>query len=242
MINIMISGRRREGQDLDSFYHEFESTHVHLMRQARCDRFIKRYTQNKTIPLVTPIELWAKVDPHFDSQASLAFDDLKVMGEFFSDPDYNQIVKPHQFTDPNYMTFELSEECTIKPGSVTDRAFKVIYYLKPQGKMSRSEFRQLIDGPYSEFALAANKKLLTLHLRSYCFPEDQTRFARPSFEKAKISQYGVIDELWFKDLEDIRLFHLGLKQKVHQKFSDKIDFENSFSLVVTDHLVFGNRP
>lgn len=107
MINIMISGRRRENQTLDSFYHEFESTHVDLMRQACCERFIRRYTQNKAITNVASIELLAEIDTQIDSQASLVFDDTKGMNEFFSDPDYNKFIKPHEFTDPNYMTFEL---------------------------------------------------------------------------------------------------------------------------------------
>jgi hypothetical protein len=241
MINLMISGRRPQGQTLDEFYNEFESTHVDLMRQARCERFIKRYTQNKTIQNLPPIELWAARDTHVDSQASLAFEDLNGLSGFFNDPDYNQLVKSHQFTDPNYMTFDLSEETKIKTGEVTKNAVKVIYYLKPQVGITRDEFRTLIDGPFSDFTVNAKKEFLSSHMRFYCFPENLTQFMKEAFQKARVSEFGIIDELWFQNLDDLRRFHQGLKEKVHLNFDDAIDFKKCFSLVTTDRVVFGTR-
>lgn len=238
----MISGRRRKGQRLDLFYYEFETKHVNLMKQARCDRFIMRYVQNKAIRVPDSIELWAKIDTHFDSQACLTFDDLKTMTDFFSDPCYNQIVKPHEFTDPNYMTFELSEECKIKSGKISDNSVKVIYYLKAMPELSRDKFRKFIDTSYSILGFAAQNELLVSHIRSYCFPETETYFAKSAFQKAKISQYGVIDELWFKDMKDMQTFHQSTRQKMHAQLKQGINFKDSFSLVVTDRVVFGSRP
>lgn len=237
----MISGRRREGQTIDSFYHEFEITHVQLMKQAQCERFIKRYTQNKSLSINNSVEFLAKIDTQFDSQASLAFDDMKKIEDFFSDPEYIQIVKPHEFTDPNYMTFELCEENIIKSGEGDEPGVKVIYYFKPHSNLSRYEFRKVIEGPYTELLLI-KKELLSLYLRSYCFPEEYTVFAQSVFPNARISHYGVIDELWFNSLEDMKLFHQNLKQTIQKKISDAIDLKNSFGLVVRDKVVFGNRP
>jgi hypothetical protein len=237
----MISGRRREGQTLESFYHEFESTHVALMRQARCERFLNRYTQNKAMPINTSMELWAAVDTRFDSQASLAFDDFESMSRFFNDPDYNTIVKSHEFTDPKVMTVELCEEFKLKSGPVDANSVKVIYYFKPSVKRSREEFRDFIDGPYSELTIKPNQSLLSRHLRSYCYPPSQTAFLKSVFQKADVSQYGVIEELWFNNLDDMQGFHQGLKQQVQQALSNGIDFENSFSLIVSDRVVFGVR-
>jgi hypothetical protein len=242
MINIMISGRRREGQALDLFYYEFEKKHVGLMKQARCDRFIKRYIQNKAIHVSDSIELWAKLDTYIDSQACLAFDDMRTMFDFFSDLDYNQIVKPHEFTDPNYMTFELSDECKIKSGQIGDNAVKVIYYFKAKPELSRDKFRKFMDNSYTKLGFVTQNELVVSHMLSYCLPEEETYFAKSSFQKAKISQYGVIDELWFKDIKDMEKFHQGTRQKLYDKLSQGINFENSFSLVVTDRVVFGSRP
>ena len=135
---------------------------------------------------------------------------------------------------------KLAELSKIKSGEVTNQALKVIYYLKPQANVSRDDFRQLIDGPYS--ALMIRQELLSLHLRSYCIPVDPAQFVNSSFEKAKISQYGIIDELWFKNMETLQNFHQELKPRMHQQLSEGIDFNNSFSLIVSDRVVFGARP
>lgn len=234
----MISGRRPKGQELLAFYHEFETKHVNLMRQARCERFIKRYTQNKVIKNIPAIELWAETDMNFDSQASLLFEDLESMSNLFSDPDYNQIVKSHAFTDSDYMTVELSEESTMIQGKNEENLVKLIYYLKPQHTISRQEFRKFIDKEYEELAISNKRELLVSHRRSHCFPETETRFMSAAFPTSQVSQYGAIEELWFKNLEDMRYFHQGSKAKIHQNLSNGINFDESYSLVVTDKIVF----
>lgn len=236
-IKVMISGRHPAGQPLETFYHEFETTHVNLMRKARCERFLNRYTQNKTLRGVENPELLFLNDRQIDSQASLVFDDFETMNRFFCDPDYNQIVQTHDFIDPDHLTFDLTLEDKLKSGTVPDSSVKVLYYIKAATGIARDEFHTLIN---TEFNGHLSRNSL-LHVRGYGLPVDPAQFKNTSFEKAKIGYYDVIDELWFENMKHLQEFHAEINPQL-QKLVGSIDFKQSFSLLTTDRVVFGNRP
>jgi hypothetical protein len=238
MISISISGKRKNGQSLADFYHEFEHIHVNLMRKARCERFIKRYSQNKAVKNWPPMELLAATDKAYDSQASLCFDGMEAMENFFNDEEYKKILKPHEFTDPNYMTFELANRNVMKVKNGKEESIKLIYYLKPQTAVTRDDFAKFMDSDFSDVFIRPKRELLASHVRSYCIPLEAQNFANTAFKNAKISYYGVIEELEFADLEKMKIFHEGFNLK-HNILGKYLDDANSFSLIVTEKVVFG---
>jgi EthD domain len=237
MIKIILTVRKRPDMTRKEFETHLRDKRIPLFKNTTSViRHLRCYVQNYI------------VDDHIDLPFAFSdrdsvneswFDDIESVRRCFAEPAYEEIIRPdaENFSDTESLIVLFTKETKMVPIRPAIDNIKAFVYLKRKAGMPEETFRQYwqeIRGP----ALAKDAHFQKLN-RGYVVNKVLPGKFNPF--SGSVSEYDVVDEMWFEDIKDLEQLYRSSKHYPHlaEDEASFIDLKQSFVLLARESLVHG---
>lgn len=243
MIKFLIAGRRRRQDTQERYFYEWAIIHTALMLSNPSSmRRFRRYAQHFSIAgvhddiLVHPLS-----EMQWDSFADHVLDSLDDFVNCTRDEDYLVRMKPHVFGDPAFV-LALVEPRTVyeKPG-FRGGGVKLIHFLKRAQGITQAQFEERWAA-HARLLLERNhhSPLIRKYVQDRPLEMPQDNFAGSLFAAGRLDACSGVEELWFRDLDDLARLRRDCAwfDAIASSEAGFVDPHGSFSMVTTERVVY----
>jgi hypothetical protein len=241
VIKFQLISRRKPGDSQEKYFYEWGIIHVALMiTTPSVMRTFKRYAQHFTVNGVDGDRLlYPLSDMAWDNFADHWLERPEDNLVPFESDDYMQRMHPHNFGDSNFVIEYLDETLRDELPGFEPGGVKLIHVVRSRPGLSADAFAAAWSERHAAALLTAGATRPGRLVQNLHAEVDKETFAGTLFELAGVGGYAGVEELWFDDLDDLLAFaqDSGVRASVLGP-DDPVDASGSFSLVVTERVVY----
>lgn len=242
MLKFMLAAKRRPDTTRERYFFEWGIIHVSLMLQTPSvmDSF-RRYVQHFSIDGISDDMLIYPLSPmDWDNMADHVVDNYEAIGLPFMDEDYPNRMQPHKFGSDDFAVELLDWETVYEEEGFYAGGVKLIHWLRKRPELSHEEFNAKWREHGRRMVEVAPKGLVRKVVIDKHVPMDPAVFKGTLFEFGNVGHYAGVEEIWFRNLEDLAKLRQdpALCAELKAGYQGFVAPDDTFSMVTTERVVY----
>jgi EthD domain len=242
MLKFMLAARRKREDTQERYFYEWGIIHVSLMLQTATvmDSF-RRYVQHYSVSGIdNDMLIYPLSSMEWDNMADHVVDDYEAIGIPFKDQDYPNRMQPHKFGGDEFAVELLDWETVHEEDGFYAGGVKLIHWLRKRPELSHDEFNKRWREHGTKMLTTVPRGLIRKLVLDRHVPMDPAVFKGTLFEWGNVGHYAGVEEIWFRNLEDVARLRRdpALYQPLRASYDAFVDPEDTFSMVTTERVIY----